>query len=186
MSSSRLRGSAAEGTNGARLRSLVSGLLREADPAAHLQAREGAPEDAVLVEVDLAAVLRAQEPVATAREEAHDLSRGRRGVGLHPLIAPANVVLELPAGLAGGPLRRRIEVRMSRRLRGIAPHHDLAAGNGQLDTDPVLRTALAVVLAQALQRDDTTGDPFAESLEPRHVIDDLCCERLRGIDTMPP
>src|ERR1700712_715200 len=108
----------------ARLRTLESLLLGEADPGPDLQALEPRRvEHGVAVEVDLPAVRTADETEPFLLEEADHMPLGRQHLGLDVAALPLSPRLDLPLGGVEGLADRRVELLVA--LVG----HQLGAGN---------------------------------------------------------
>jgi hypothetical protein len=134
----------------------------EPDRVAHLESVEVCVQDAVPVEVDLAAVGRLDEAMVLAIIQPGDMSMGWRFVDLDPLVAPPGVVLETPARgierVADGYVNVFVGVVQGR----FPPDDDLAPGQGEIDPYVVQVPLMAVVTG--FHNDPAPHDLVGEAL----------------------
>src|SRR5690606_4186826 len=128
------RGGTSADDDGAGLGALGADLLDVADRAAGAEVVERPAQDAVLVEVDLAAVAGLEEAVAVAAvHPAHPAQRVTVAAPLDLAPARAGVVHELAPRRAEGVAQGDRELLVSRAALGVAADHELGAGHGDVD-----------------------------------------------------
>jgi putative FmdB family regulatory protein len=163
----------ADDFNRAGLRALLPGLLRESDFRSHSKPAEGTVEDAVFVEVDLAAIGGLEKTVALVFEEAGD-ARVRRARVLFDLpAAAADVVLELSRGLLQGVVDGEVEILVLGVLGRIARYDDLFTGHIQPNAN-VVHVAFVMMAMRSFDYDSTGLDLVVEMFEvARSLLDRL-------------
>jgi hypothetical protein len=122
--------------NGARLRALLSHLFYEVDLGADRQTIEGIVENAVAMEIDLAAVGGLDEPIVVASHEFRHTAMVLRFMQLHLTAHLADRVLDLALSRAEGILDRDRDVLVLRDvIVGTADNNVLVLRHRDSDID---------------------------------------------------
>jgi hypothetical protein len=172
----------ADDAHRAGLRALLAGLLGESDFRSHLKPVEGAVEDAVLVEIDLAAIGGLEKTVALVFEDADDARVRRTHVLLDLSAAAANVVLELSRSFLQGVVDGQVEILVLGVLGRIARDYDLFTGHSQPNANVVDVPFVMMVVGSF--HDDSTGlDLVEELLEVVRSLLHRLCEGFGGLET---
>lgn len=142
----------AERNHGARLRTPGAfGFLNDkANFVADFELIEAAIRDAVAVEIDFAAVGRRDEAVILLGDQTRDAAVVRDRMQFHVAAPLADIVFEEPASCIEQVAHRDMGIFMRMMSCRVAPDHDLAAGDGQIDTD---MKQIALLMARILEFD---------------------------------
>jgi hypothetical protein len=136
----------------------------ETDFVANRELVEAVIRDAVPMEIDFVAVCTCNEAAIPIGKETHDPPMVGHRVQLDVAAPLANVIFEQPASGVERVVDGDIDILMCMVRLGIAPDHDLAPGNFEINTHPEQITLLAAGVL-AFDDDAARYDPVKEAFE---------------------
>ena len=141
---------------------------------------ERAVHDAVAMEIDLAAIGAQNEAAILRGQEPRDSSVVGHRVQLDVAASPANVIFEQPPSCVERVADRDIDILMRMVRLGIAPDHDLAPWNFEIDTHPEQISLLAARVL-AFDNDAARYDPVKQALELLGALTYSRRDRIRRV-----
>lgn len=173
----------ADDVNGARLGTLVAFIFGNGDAnfTADLEFVECNIDDAVAVEINLAAVGGLDEAVTLLGEKLGHPAMGRRHVCLGGTLPTVDMILESTLYGIESVADGDIDVLMGVMFMGFAIDHDFGPGNREIDAD-VVKLSLVMVPMRRLDDDMASGDTIEELFEPFHPLADPGFHRIGGWD----
>jgi hypothetical protein len=168
--------------NGARLRPSLAFIGMQGEPnfVADRQFIEAIAGNGVAMKVDLGAIGGRNEAVVSFGDESRDPAMGRNLVRLDIASAATDMVLQLPPHRVEAVLDGDIDVFMCVVLGRIAFHHDLLAGNLEVDPDVIEISVLSTI--GPLDDHSTAHDSIEEALQLFGAFANPGLDRRRGVE----
>ena len=157
------------------------GMLRdETHLIANREFFERAVHDAVAMEIDLAAIGAQNEAAILRGQEPRDPPVVGHRVQLDVAASLANVIFEQPASGVECVADRDIDILMRMVRLGIAPDHDLAPRNFEINTHPEQITLVAAGVP-AFDDDAARYNSVKKAFELLGALTYSCCDGIRRV-----